>query len=65
MGLLALVNLTALVLLFKTGLRVMRDFDDQVREGVHQPVFRAEKFADLPLDRRVWNDDSAPSAGAE
>ena len=65
MGLLALVNLTALVLLFKTGLRVMRDFDDQVRDGVHQPVFRAERFADLPLDPRVWNDDSVPSAEVE
>jgi alanine or glycine:cation symporter, AGCS family len=38
MGLLALVNLIAIVLLFKIGLRVMRDHEEQIQAGV-QPVF--------------------------
>ncbi|WP_010447733.1 alanine:cation symporter family protein, partial [Pseudomonas asplenii] len=51
---LAFVNLIALTLLFKVGLRVMRDYDAQRRAGVSQPVFDSSKFADLDLDRAAW-----------
>ena len=34
MGLLAICNLIALVLLFKVGLRLMRDYDSQIKAGV-------------------------------
>ncbi len=51
---LAFVNLIALALLFKIGLRVMRDYDEQRRAGVKQPVFDSSKFADLDLDRAAW-----------
>lgn len=54
MGLLALVNLIALVMLFKVGLKVMRDFDQQIAAGEEQPVFDADKFAELNLDREAW-----------
>ncbi len=54
MGLLAFVNLLALMLLFKVGLRLMRDYDDQVKEGIRQPVFDPKGFADLELDPAVW-----------
>jgi AGCS family alanine or glycine:cation symporter len=54
MGLLAVVNLVALILLFKIGLRVMRDFDEQIRAGNPQPVFDPAKFADLDIDQRAW-----------
>ena len=54
MGFLALVNLVALVLLFKVGLRVMRDFDQQIKSGVAQPVFDARKFPELNLDPEAW-----------
>jgi alanine or glycine:cation symporter, AGCS family len=54
MALLALVNLAALALLFKVGLRVMRDFDEQIRAGEAAPVFDPAKFADLNIDRRAW-----------
>ena len=51
---LAFVNLVALALLFKVGLRVMRDYDDQRKAGIGQPVFDSSKFADLDLDRNAW-----------
>ncbi|NVK41030.1 MAG: alanine:cation symporter family protein, partial [Oceanospirillaceae bacterium] len=54
MGLLALANLVALILLIKPGLRVMRDFDDQIRAGVEQPVFDAARFADMNVDPLAW-----------
>ena len=44
---LAFVNLVALALLFKVGLRVMRDYDEQRKAGIQQPVFDSSKFADL------------------
>ncbi|MDP2242829.1 sodium:alanine symporter family protein, partial [Pseudomonas sp.] len=39
MGLLAIANLIALALLFKVGLRLMRDYDKQIKAGVEVPVF--------------------------
>lgn len=54
MGLLALVNLVAVTLLFKTGLRLMRDYDAQVRSGVQRPVLDPQDYADLDLDRAAW-----------
>lgn len=54
MGLLALVNLTAMFLLFKTGLRLMRDYDEQRKAGIESPVFDAKNFADLDLDLAAW-----------
>jgi len=54
MALLAVVNLAAVVLLIKVGLRVMQDFDEQKRAGIAEPVFDPDKFADLNIDRRAW-----------
>ena len=54
MGLLALVNLAALAMLFKVGLRILRDYDGQVAAGIKVPVFDATRFADLDLDRQAW-----------
>ncbi|CAE6953895.1 putative sodium/glutamine symporter GlnT [Pseudomonas marincola] len=59
MGLLAICNLIALALLFKVGLRLMRDYDKQIKAGVKSPVFDPKGFADLDLDPTVW---SAPVA---
>ena len=72
MGLLALVNLVALALLFKVGLRLMRDYDAQVKAGVEQPVFDRRQFADLDLDQAAWPlpstaapaTSAAPTSGA-
>ena len=54
MGLLALVNLVALMLLFKVGLKVMQDFDLQIKAGEKQPIFNPNKFAELNIDRSAW-----------
>ncbi|HBX57800.1 alanine/glycine:cation symporter family protein [Pseudomonas sp. UBA2684] len=65
MGLLAIVNLVALTLLFKIGLRLMRDYDKQIAAGVESPVFDPKQFADLNLDPAAWpaNPPPAPVTG--
>ncbi|MCU1719224.1 alanine/glycine:cation symporter family protein [Pseudomonas sp. 5P_3.1_Bac2] len=60
MGLLALVNLAAVVMLFKTALRLMRDYDSQVKAGVKSPVFDAAQFSDLKLDPAAWPSSTQP-----
>ena len=54
-------------LLFKTGLRLMRDYDDQRKAGVESPVFDAKNFADLDLDPAAWPNaaQNAPANHAE
>lgn len=66
MGLLAICNLIALALLFKVGLRLMRDYDAQIKAGVESPVFDPQKFADLDLDPKAWQAPAdAPVTHAE
>ena len=65
MGLLALVNLFAVFMLFKIGLRLMRDYDEQISAGVESPVLDAKKFADLDLDPSVWSANAASDANDE
>ncbi|WP_280564312.1 alanine/glycine:cation symporter family protein [Chromohalobacter sp. 48-RD10] len=55
MGLLAVANLAALILLFKKGLRILRDYDDQCRQGMNQPVFDASQHPDLNLYPQAWD----------
>jgi alanine or glycine:cation symporter, AGCS family len=57
MALLAVVNLAAVILLIKVGLRIMRDYDEQKRAGIAHPVFDPDKFADLDIDRDAWTLD--------
>ncbi|MDN3555728.1 alanine/glycine:cation symporter family protein [Halomonas maura] len=54
MGLLAVANLIALILLFKPGLRILKDFDAQQRDGIKQPIFDASQHPDLDLDPKAW-----------
>jgi AGCS family alanine or glycine:cation symporter len=54
MTLLAFVNLIALAMLFKVGLRILRDYDDQRKAGIKTPVFDSSQFADLDLDLQAW-----------
>ena len=64
MGLLALVNLLAVALLFPIGLRVMKDFDAQRKAGVKVPVFDADKFDDLEIDKDAWKLTERPGVSA-
>lgn len=54
MGLLALANLIALLFLVKPGLRILRDFDRQIGEGIEQPVFDVSQFRDMNVDPVAW-----------
>ncbi|WP_108447269.1 alanine/glycine:cation symporter family protein [Halomonas denitrificans] len=54
MGLLAVANLIALIMLFKPGLRILRDFDGQIRGGIKQPIFDASQHPDMNLDPKAW-----------
>lgn len=60
MGLLAIVNLVALTLLFKVGLRLMRDYDGQVKAGIESPVLDPRQYADLDLDPTAWPQVPSP-----
>lgn len=64
MGLLALVNLIALVQLFKVGLKVMKDFDSQIKAGAKQPVFNPNQFPELDIDHKAWVVDEPMPAEA-
>ena len=50
MGVLAVVNLLALMMLFPTAKRILDDFKSQLREGVARPVLNPDNFADLDID---------------
>jgi len=54
MGVLALVNLLAIIMLFPVGLRVLQDYNAQLQQGVEHPIFEAEKFSDLDIDASAW-----------
>ncbi len=62
MGLLAVVNLAAVLLLIKVGLRLIQDFDAQLRAGIAQPLFDPAKFPDLDIDREAWPGEAAATA---
>lgn len=55
MGLLALVNLIAIIMLFPVAIRVVDDFRAQLRAGVARPVFDPQQFADLNIDHKAWD----------
>jgi alanine or glycine:cation symporter, AGCS family len=54
MGILALVNLIAIMMLLPTCLRILRDFRKQLKAGVDRPVLNPDDFPDLDLDRTAW-----------
>jgi AGCS family alanine or glycine:cation symporter len=54
MTLLAFVNLIALAMLFKIGLRLLNDYDAQRKAGIDTPVFDSSQFPDLDLDFTAW-----------
>jgi len=54
MGILALVNLLALMMLFPTALRLITDFRTQLKSGIERPVLSADDFKDLDVDKEIW-----------
>ncbi|WP_282609807.1 sodium:alanine symporter family protein [Pelagibius sp. Alg239-R121] len=57
MGILALVNLLAIIMLFPVGLRVLNDYRDQLKAGKEHPEFDPAKFSDLDIDVTAWSND--------
>ena len=53
MGLLALVNLLALVMLMPLGMKVLANYERQRRKGI-QPVFSADDHQQLMIDPSSW-----------
>ncbi|MDP4916753.1 MAG: alanine:cation symporter family protein [Haliea sp.] len=53
MGLLALVNLVGLVWMYRIGMRLLRDYDKQLRKG-GEPRLRPEDWRDLNIDAQSW-----------
>jgi AGCS family alanine or glycine:cation symporter len=60
MGLMALVNIVAIMLLSGLAIRVINDYRQQVKEG-KDPVFDTSKFPELAdqLEEKIWPDLSA------
>ncbi len=54
MGILALVNLMAMLMLFPIGLRMVRDYTAQLKAGVQEPVLDPSQYTDLDLDTTAW-----------
>lgn len=55
MGLLALVNLIAIIMLFPIAMRVVDDYRKQLKAGVARPILDPAKFSDLDIDTKAWD----------
>ena len=62
MGLMATINLIAIMLLSGLVVRLARDYLDQRRRGI-EPVFSASAVADIPgaIDQEIWRTRAAPA----
>jgi AGCS family alanine or glycine:cation symporter len=59
MGILAIVNLLALMMLFPIAKRLIVDFSSQLKAGIDRPVLDPDKYADLNIDRNAWPSNPA------
>lgn len=55
MGILAVVNLLALMMMFPTAKRLINDFRKQLSNGVERPVLNPDEYTDLDIDRTAWS----------
>ncbi len=53
MGLLGLVNLIAIAMMYKTGLKLVRDYDRQLLKG-QRPRLEPEAFSECDVDGSAW-----------
>ncbi len=54
MGIMALINLLALAMLFPIAVRLINDFNEQLKAGIAMPKLNSEKFSDLNIEHEVW-----------
>lgn len=62
MGVLALANLLALIMLFPRAKRLLDDFARQLRAGVKVPLFDAKEYEKLDLDLAAWGKEAVLEA---
>ena len=55
MGILAIVNLLALLMLFPIAKRLIVDFAAQLKAGIDRPVLDPDKYSDLEIDHSAWS----------
>ncbi len=55
MGVLALANLLALVMLFPRVEKLLSDYARQLKSGVKEPVFDAQQYERLDIDLSAWD----------
>ncbi|WP_300725904.1 sodium:alanine symporter family protein [uncultured Bacteroides sp.] len=54
MGLMAICNLIAILLLGKYAFRLLQDYRNQKRQGIKSPIFRKEQMKDIEQDIECW-----------
>nr|WP_319393274.1 alanine/glycine:cation symporter family protein [uncultured Desulfobacter sp.] len=59
MGILAVVNLLAMIMLFPTLTRILADYRKQRSQGIETPVFDPDRFKDLDIDPLAWENAAA------
>ena len=62
MGVLALANLLALIMLFPRAKRLLDDFADQLKSGVKVPMFDAQEYEKLDIDLSAWGKKAVKQA---
>jgi AGCS family alanine or glycine:cation symporter len=65
MGILAIVNLLALLMLFPIAKRLIVDFAEQLKAGIDRPVLDPDKFSDLEIDHSAWSGTEAQTRSGE
>lgn len=58
MGMMAIINLIAIVLLGKIALKALEDYKRQKRNGIKDPVFNSSSIPELEGDVTEWSMDS-------
>lgn len=62
MGVLALANLLALIMLFPQAKRLLDDFAAQLKAGVRVPLFNAQEYEKLDIDLTAWGKEAVEEA---
>ena len=58
MGLMAIINLIAIVLLGKIALKALEDYKSQKKKGIKDPIFNSSSIPELNGDITEWSSDS-------
>lgn len=54
MGLMAIINLIAIVLLSKIAFKALEDYKSQKRKGIKDPIFKASSITELANEETEW-----------